>query len=111
MHADHHLGLMGIILAKAKITKDPIFVLIPDILQSWLNYCYEFHESIKDSVISISNYDLLAFRPNRTKVMTLKRDLCTKLNIKAIDTVLVRHCHDSYGIGLVFNNNKKIVYR
>ncbi|XP_043678821.1 ribonuclease Z, mitochondrial [Vespula pensylvanica] len=110
MHADHHLGLMGIILAKAKITKDPVFVLIPDILESWINYCYEFHKPIKDSVISISNYDLLAFRPSRTKVMNLKRDLCIKLNIKAIDTVLVRHCHDSYGIGLVFNNNKKIVY-
>ncbi|XP_047363489.1 uncharacterized protein LOC124954496 [Vespa velutina] len=110
MHADHHLGLIGVLLAKAKVTKDPTFLLIPDTLGSWLNYCYEYYKPIKDYITLISNHDLLDFKPNTIEISSLKKNLSNKLNVMEINTTIVRHCNLSYGISLVFKNNKKVVY-
>ncbi|KAI4475340.1 hypothetical protein M0802_015198 [Mischocyttarus mexicanus] len=110
MHADHHLGLIGIILARAKVTKDPIFLLMPDTLKSWMNYCYERFDPIEDYVKYTSNEDFLAHRFKPVEITSMKKDLCKKLNIKELETALVRHCNLSYGIALTFENNKKVVY-
>ncbi|XP_014614352.1 PREDICTED: ribonuclease Z, mitochondrial [Polistes canadensis] len=110
MHADHHLGLIGIILARAKVTKEPIFLLMPDTLKSWMNYCYERYDTIKKYVKYISNGDLLAHKVMRQHTILMKQDLCEKLNIKKLETTLVRHCNLSYGIALTFENDKKVVY-
>lgn len=111
MHADHHLGLTGILLSRVKITKDPIFLLMPDTLKPWINYCYDYYKPIKDCIKVISNHDLLDFKLNTKEVSSLKTELFKKLNVKSIKTTMVRHCNMSYGVSLVFKNDKKVVYR
>ncbi|XP_015188862.1 PREDICTED: ribonuclease Z, mitochondrial isoform X2 [Polistes dominula] len=110
MHADHHLGLVGIILARARVTKEPVALLMPDTLKSWMNYCYERFDQFKECVKYISNDDLLAHRVKRQNVVTIKQNLFNKLKIKALETTLVRHCNLSYGVSLIFENDKKVVY-
>ncbi|KAK2581362.1 hypothetical protein KPH14_008128 [Odynerus spinipes] len=108
LHADHHLGLIAILQQRAKVAKDPIFLLIPDNLRSWLQVYHKFVEPIEDYFKLLSNQDLLI--KNHNLPSSVKNELYAQLNVMEINTTLVKHCTLAYAIALVFKNKKKIVY-
>lgn len=62
LHADHHLGLLGILQARRRILGDsttPVLLLAPLPMGSWLNYYDHRIETIKNDYVLVPNNDLV----------------------------------------------------
>lgn len=108
IHADHHLGVIGIMQARAKVTKDPIYLLIPNNLRLWFNIYHKCIEPIEHYFKIISNQDILITKYKLP--LFIEKILNSELNIKKITTTSVRHCAYACAVALEFKNGKKIVY-
>ncbi|XP_008548649.2 ribonuclease Z, mitochondrial isoform X2 [Microplitis demolitor] len=108
LHADHHLGLLGIIQKRKVVTDEPIFLLAPKQIESWIRLYHKKFERFEDTIIFVPNQGLLLNleRPSLEAIEELNR----KLKLKCINTVGVLHCLHSFGIALTLENGKKIVY-
>ncbi|KOC66769.1 Ribonuclease Z, mitochondrial, partial [Habropoda laboriosa] len=108
IHADHQLGLIGLLLKRKQITNDKLYLLIPMNMIPWLNFYNDRFESISQQYILLNNSDLYM---NHHKLSVLfEIELFKFLNIKTIDTVYVAHCKQAFGIAITLENDKKIVY-
>lgn len=107
IHADHHLGLIGLLLQRKKITNQKLYLLSPRNMMPWLNFYNDRFESIVHQYILMDNNNLYL---NYHKSTTLELDLYNKLDIKEINTIHVPHCKFSFGIAIILKNDKKIVY-
>lgn len=109
MHADHHLGVIGLLSTRRKVTDEKLYLLAPKILTPWYEFCNDQFNSIKEQYIFINNNSLYFQHHNISSM--LKSMLFKKLNVKDISTVYVLHCKQSYGVSITLGDNKKIVYR
>ncbi|XP_076390326.1 ribonuclease Z isoform X2 [Megachile rotundata] len=108
IHADHHLGLIGILLRRKKLTNDKLFLLVPTQIMSWLNFYNNRFQCISDQYALINNYDLYL---NACQLSTsFQLTLYKTLNVKDINTIFVNHCKYAYGIAITLKDDKKIVY-
>ncbi|XP_043796715.1 ribonuclease Z, mitochondrial isoform X2 [Apis laboriosa] len=108
IHADHHLGLIGLLLQRRKITSQKLYLLSPKNIMPWLNFYNDRFESIVHQYILIDNNNIYL---NYHKLpTTFELELYNKLDIKEINTIHVPHCKQSFGIAITLKNNKKIVY-
>ncbi|CAL7948908.1 unnamed protein product [Xylocopa violacea] len=108
MHADHHLGLIGVLLCRKRVTDDTLYLLTPKTIIPWLNFYNNKFESITKQYVLINNSDLYL---NHHKLATVfESTLYNKLGIKEINTIFVAHCKFSFGIAIILKNNEKIVY-
>ncbi|XP_052068139.1 zinc phosphodiesterase ELAC protein 2-like [Mytilus californianus] len=123
LHADHHLGLTGILLARKaaleragkKYTK--VYLLAPIRIKRWLHI-------IIDKTLHMKYYELIQFVPNEAFMREPYRPadykeeqnpvLCqtvrSLLNCKEIVAVPVAHYACATGVSLVHNSGWKIVY-
>ncbi|KAG7199911.1 hypothetical protein KM043_014354 [Ampulex compressa] len=108
MHADHHVGLIGLVHERQKYTDENLFLLLPEKLVVYLEYYHKRFEPILDYCTIIQNQDLF-FRGHRLPNF-IQKQLYAALNITSIDTVFVRHCLHAYGISVMCRDNSKIVY-
>ncbi|KOX68781.1 Ribonuclease Z, mitochondrial [Melipona quadrifasciata] len=108
MHADHHLGVIGLLSTRRKVIDEKLYLLAPKILTPWYEFCNDQFTSIKEQYISINNNSLYFQHHNISSM--LKSMLFKKLNVKDISTVYVLHCKQSYGVAITLEDNKKIVY-
>ncbi|XP_043511447.1 ribonuclease Z, mitochondrial [Frieseomelitta varia] len=108
MHADHHLGFIGLLSVRKKVTDEKLYLLAPKILTPWYEFCDDQFNSIKEQYISINNNNLYFQHHNLSSV--LKSMIFKKLNVKDISTIYVLHCKQSYGVAITLEDNKKIVY-
>ncbi|XP_078044137.1 ribonuclease Z isoform X2 [Augochlora pura] len=87
-HADHHLGIIGLMKAREKLTTEKLFIFLPQEISNWLNAYNDSHK--------VSNaFDILFY---------------DSLNIKQMDTVIVKHCREAFGISITLKDLRKIVY-
>ncbi|KAF7995998.1 hypothetical protein HCN44_009036 [Aphidius gifuensis] len=108
LHADHHLGLLGILQERQRVTELPVYLFAPKQIESWLQFYDRKIENIKNT------FNLV---PNQCLIMNLRQmkpDVDDEINkilkIKDINTVEVNHCLHAFGLSLVLENGKKIVY-
>lgn len=124
LHADHHLGIIGVIKEYTGIQKSlpvnkrqPIFVVGPWRLLASL-YEYDQVEDIgmEEFVIPFSSYNLiprhLLPQPSGPQSLDLGlfQGLLTTMNLRSFETCFVPHCHHAYGVALTHKSGWKIVY-
>lgn len=66
LHADHHLGLFGILQERRRVLGDhttPVLLLAPYPITSWLNYYEHRIESIANDYVLVPNTDLVSELP------------------------------------------------
>lgn len=108
VHADHHLGIIGLLQEREKYTKEPIYILTTKQIELWLQFYHHHYEPISHLYKLVNNYDLYL---NKHILSNLSETLLYySLNVKRIDTILVKHCKHSFGVAITLKDNKKIVY-
>jgi len=129
LHADHHLGLIGVLKQYIKIQKSlpqnqrqPIFLFAPWRLIASL---YEFNQveniNLDDFLIPFSSGHLIpqhllppnnasSSGHNSTLDIGLFDGFLSSLNLVTVETCLVPHCPQAYGIAMTHETGWKIVY-
>ncbi|KAL3273587.1 hypothetical protein HHI36_015020 [Cryptolaemus montrouzieri] len=114
IHADHHIGLIGVLQNRRRALKhlnmehEPVILLAPIQLYSWLSFYDHFFERIKDEYEFVSNSDLL-YTGHRLNNITYDR-IIQKLNMQEISTCFVKHCPNAFGIAFSLEDGSKITY-
>lgn len=109
MHVDHHIGLIGLLKERRKVTQNPLYLFTPGNLGLWLQMYNKRFESILHQITLISNSEF--FMNIHDPELYKFREMYNTLNVQAVRTVYVKHCPYSYGVSVTLNNGKKIVYR
>lgn len=67
LHADHHIGLIGVLSARQKMRKDrllkidqPIYLLAPVQIMTWLNFYHRRFTELNEEFQIVSNSDLVS---------------------------------------------------
>uniref|UniRef100_A0ABD2W668 Zinc phosphodiesterase ELAC protein 2 n=1 Tax=Trichogramma kaykai TaxID=54128 RepID=A0ABD2W668_9HYME len=108
LHADHHLGLIGILKHRERFTNEHLFVLAPQQIASYLNFYHNRFESITNLIRLVSNRDILQ---NKTILSPItSKDMYNALGIENISTCFVTHCPFAYGVTITLKNGQKIAY-
>lgn len=109
MHADHHIGLIGLLKERGKVTQDPLYLFAPGHIAAWLQMYHRRFEPILHRITLISNSEFFmdVHEPDLYKY----KPMYDSLNVQAVRTVYVKHCPYSYGVSITLHNGKKIVYR
>ncbi|XP_059488461.1 ribonuclease Z, mitochondrial-like [Neocloeon triangulifer] len=105
LHADHHLGLVGVILARAKalelldLAPSKLVLLLPQPVIPFINNYSNIYEPIRAHLEMIrlsedGNYDKFN----------------SALAIKETKTCLVKHCNQAYGVLFEHSSGWKMVY-
>ncbi len=125
MHADHHLGLRHILSARDKSgsNQSPLLVIGPFPLSIWLKECASLDTTMRgkyifvDAEVTAETYGWNAtssfVAPEDNTVETkqfLKQQLETRLRVKRVESVRVKHCHRSYGVVLDHLDGWRLVY-
>lgn len=110
MHADHYIGIAGILQLRSKFNDEPVMLLAPAQLKTWLQVIHIKFDPIFHMFNLVSNRDMLKDRA-RIDEQTKQRVLdCAKL--ANVETEFVKHCSFAYGVVFTLKeNNYKIVYR
>lgn len=109
LHADHHIGLIGLLRERGKSTQDPLYLFAPAHIAAWLQMYHKRFEPILHRMSLISNSEL--FMDVHNPLEYKYQNMYKTLNLQAIKTVYVKHCPYSYGVSIELNNGNKIVYR
>ncbi|XP_070551309.1 zinc phosphodiesterase ELAC protein 2-like [Ptychodera flava] len=113
LHADHHMGLINLLLERQKIAEvsginlKPLNLVVPTKLITWLNkYNREFQPILQNS----------RFIPCKTllRVGTESSEeinkMHTQLQLSKMETVVVNHFSQPHGVALTHQDGWKIVY-
>lgn len=109
LHADHHIGLIGLLKERGKITKEPLYLFAPAHITTWLKLYHKCYEPILHQMTLIPNSEL--FMGLHPPTASHYNSMYRTLNVQAIRTTLIKHCPYAYGVSIVLNNGEKIVYR
>lgn len=107
LHADHHIGLIGLLLAKINACQDrnvpiePIKLFAPEQINSYLNFFHQRIEPIKHSYSLVRNF-LLGH-----DLTDSKRRNFNCCGLADISTCLVPHCKNAYAVALTVANEEK----
>lgn len=111
-HADHHVGLAGMLLARRESFErsdrkfQPVWLMIPEPLEVYLrNFSSSFENLMNDAVLLRCGD--VQHKRNSEKT---DRDLRQNLDLRELQIVDVIHCPFSYGISLSTNDGWKICY-
>ncbi|XP_014213770.1 ribonuclease Z, mitochondrial [Copidosoma floridanum] len=108
LHADHHLGLIGLLEQRKIITDDPIYLIAPQQIMPYLRYYSSRFNKILDNFELISNRDILMDHPILS--VAKSKALFEALNISKISTVFVTHCPFAYAVAVTLKDGRKICY-
>ncbi|XP_048520039.1 ribonuclease Z, mitochondrial isoform X2 [Dendroctonus ponderosae] len=114
LHADHHIGLIGVLQGRRKaldllrIEKAPLILFAPRQILAWLAFYDRFFENIKDEYVLVPNGELIL---NETTFADEKRiKILSNLDMSDISTCLVRHCPNAFGVSITHESGYKITY-
>ena len=130
MHADHHLGLMKLLLTRNENPemKDKVFIVAPSAMLTFLQEYEEVDTSISGSYkffscgpetkpIVATPAACLTKPPTLNSVATDNsimndsfKDVKTRLGLSSLVNVPVQHCFDAFGLVLEFSSGLKVVY-
>lgn len=107
LHADHHIGLIGILQNRPE-DSPPLFLFAPSQIMTWLKLYDEYFESILQSFILIPNTDMFYTHYKLNK--EYRDSLKSELNMETIQTTYVRHCPNAFGVCLTSKDGWKLTY-
>ncbi|XP_049717038.1 zinc phosphodiesterase ELAC protein 2-like [Elephas maximus indicus] len=117
LHADHHTGLLNILLqrerALASLGKPlhPLLVVAPTQLMAWLQqYHYQCQEILHHVNLIPAKYLQKGAEVSSPIVETLINSLLETCDLEKFQTCLVRHCKHAFGCALVHTSGWKVVY-
>ncbi|KAJ8683123.1 hypothetical protein QAD02_018915 [Eretmocerus hayati] len=108
LHADHHLGLIGILKERGKYCDEPVFLLAPHQIIGYLDFYHNRFEPIRDWIKLVSNRDILLNQP--ILASSTEKDLYEALDVASISTTFVAHCSYAYGVAITMKDGRKICY-
>ncbi|GBP34958.1 Zinc phosphodiesterase ELAC protein 2 [Eumeta japonica] len=114
LHADHHIGLIGLLQArrdaleelKQETALEPLLLLAPGQIISWLSLYDQQFEKIRDDFMLIPNQNLLSEKSGNG----ITAAMLAWLGLHEIKTCLVSHCPNAFGVALIIDENNKITY-
>ncbi|XP_072394529.1 ribonuclease Z, mitochondrial isoform X2 [Diabrotica undecimpunctata] len=114
LHADHHIGLIGLLqgrkraIRQLKAKKGPVVLFAPKQIMAWLNFYDKCFENIRPEFELVANGDLEIVNP--VLINKNKNSILSKLNLQDINTCFVKHCPNAFGVSLTCKNGIKITY-
>ncbi|XP_011146096.1 ribonuclease Z, mitochondrial isoform X2 [Harpegnathos saltator] len=108
LHADHHIGLIGLMKQRRKVAQDPLYLFAPAHIVAWLQFYHKRFEPIFHRITLISNSEL--FMDVHEPMEYRYKNMYKTVNVRAIRTVYVNHCPYSYGVSIELKDGNKIVY-
>lgn len=114
LHADHHIGLNGVLLGRRQaldklgLDKEPLMLLAPRQISHWLNFYDSCFEEIQSEFYMVPNAEMLLGK----NVLTdeIKKIMHNTLEMNDISTCFVRHCPNAFGVSFMHKNGYKITY-
>ncbi|XP_041978360.1 ribonuclease Z, mitochondrial isoform X2 [Aricia agestis] len=111
LHADHHIGLIGVLQARREafleVNKDvpPLYLLAPGQIMSWLTMYDQQFEKIRGDFMLIPNQNLLESKDTVTED-TLTPALLADIGVRRVVTCLVAHCPNAFGVAVHLPDHK-----
>ncbi|XP_029456094.1 zinc phosphodiesterase ELAC protein 2 [Rhinatrema bivittatum] len=117
IHADHHTGLLNILLEREKAFKSlnkpfsPVLLIGPVLLMTWLNqyndHCQEIltHINLIPAKSLMEGADILNF-----KTKGFIDEFMKKYDFEQFQTCLVRHCRNAFACTMIHKSGWKIVF-
>ena len=110
MHADHHLGILGILIQREKyfremLSEEPtkLYIIAPHPIRFHLEW---YHFNIESCLTNLKHV-----KPNFRKQEIKIEELTSDLNLKSISTCRAIHDTTAFSLALVTEmNNFKLVY-
>ncbi|KAF6198835.1 hypothetical protein GE061_006858 [Apolygus lucorum] len=109
LHADHHIGLIGVIKGIARVRNNArLYLLAPKQIMFWLNMYDKHFENILQNVELVANQDLLFsnYQLDEGAQKSLKCDL----GFERVETTFVKHCPNAFGVTFRHVDGWKIAY-
>ncbi|CAL8095069.1 unnamed protein product [Orchesella dallaii] len=116
LHADHHIGLVQVIrkrfaaLRSMNLPPSPVYLLAPHQIQTWLHLYNKNFERIKGTYHLIPNIILRKGDDAVVQENILLSELKHILGFDEIQTTLVRHCPNAFGVAIKHSSGWKITY-
>ncbi|XP_078081542.1 zinc phosphodiesterase ELAC protein 2 [Mustelus asterias] len=117
MHADHHTGLLNILLEREKALASlgkgfsPVLLVGPLQIMNWLNqYHHHCQEILRHIEIISARHLVEGAEVTKFTAQDAIRSLLKNLELEKFRTCVVRHCRNAFGCALQHNSGWKIVY-
>ena len=112
LHADHHLGLIGVIKQYTKLQESlpsdqqqPIFIIAPwRLLASLYEYSQVENIGLEEYVIPFASFNLIPRHlvppgtPPQTLDLGLFQGFLSSMNLRSFETCFVPHCNQAFGV-------------
>ena len=113
LHADHHLGLFGLLQGRqfsleqlpAGVEHKPILLIAPHQILYWLRMFHFNFEPIRSDYEFVASIGLIPDSPTPTAI-----DVLSRLNLKSLVTNFVQHCPNAFGVSFTTSNGFKLTY-
>ncbi|XP_078257062.1 zinc phosphodiesterase ELAC protein 2 isoform X2 [Rhinoraja longicauda] len=117
MHADHHTGLINILLERGKALAalgeafSPVTLVAPAHIMNWLKQYHSHCQKILRHINLIPAWHLVeGTEVTKFNTQDLIHSLLKQLELEKFQTCVVRHCRNAFGCILQHNSGWKIVY-
>ncbi|XP_001373514.3 zinc phosphodiesterase ELAC protein 2 isoform X4 [Monodelphis domestica] len=117
IHADHHTGLLNILLqrnhALASMGKSssPLLLIAPTQVMTWLQQYHDHCQEILDAINMIPAKCLQkGTEVSKPMIARLVTSLLEKYDLEEFQTCLVHHCKNAFGCAFAHKSGWKIVY-
>ncbi|XP_035458364.2 uncharacterized protein LOC118281764 isoform X4 [Spodoptera frugiperda] len=119
LHADHHIGLIGVIQARREalhelnagsehpIPAPPLYLLAPGQIITWLTWYDHQFEKIKNEFTLIPNQNLLHDHAHNQEVSSA---VLAAMGVQNIKTCHVAHCPNAFGVAVELDDGYKVTY-
>ncbi|XP_068631532.1 ribonuclease Z, mitochondrial isoform X2 [Battus philenor] len=113
LHADHHIGLIGLLQARRAALKDlgphdldePVHLLAPGQIVTWLSLYDQQFERIREEFNLIPNQSLLEPKVNLPET-DMTPAILAGIGVQRITTCLVSHCPNAFGVAVELKGHK-----
>ncbi|CAG7701988.1 unnamed protein product [Allacma fusca] len=115
LHADHHLGLYSLLIARASafenlnIPFSPLVIFAPHQILFWLRTYHHNFQSIRKLYDLVANVSLVSDYKGPF-IHKRKQDILDSLELEYIVTCTVRHCLNAFGVAVKHKSGWKVCY-
>ncbi|XP_035252851.1 zinc phosphodiesterase ELAC protein 2 [Anguilla anguilla] len=117
LHADHHTGLLNVLLQREKALSSegkpftPIYLVAPVQIQSWLHQYNDHCQEIMHHINLVPAWLLtegVEVHKNKTKAAI--QSMLRKSDLEKFQTCVVRHCKNAFACSLTHRSGWKLVF-